>query len=95
MEGGEEQVTVDYANDLDTGMCVQHLVVCPECFVADDMPRALQLRKRISSNSRPARLWLEPQPTEGQPPECAACCRHMRARCHAVRTLRRTGHQVA
>jgi len=23
VEGGEEQVTVDYANDLDTGMCVQ------------------------------------------------------------------------
>ena len=49
MEGGEEQVTVDYANDLDTGMCVPCLIARHVCFVADDMTWASQLRKRLSS----------------------------------------------
>ena len=52
VEGGEEQVTVDYANDLDTGMCVPSLIARHVYFVADDMPWTSQLRKRLPSLSR-------------------------------------------
>lgn len=38
VEGGEEQVTVDYANDLDTGMCVASRRACCALFVCSRGP---------------------------------------------------------
>lgn len=51
VEGGEEQVTVDYANDLDTGMCVagSSVSMCGRSLTSG--LRFAQLRQRLCSNA--------------------------------------------